>query len=108
MQLPEVDAKDMDIQVEANQLTVRGERKPEKAEDRDGYHRIERTYGAFSRSFTPSAAGWQTPTAVCQGGKLGWGGGRKTTELGLSVLPPRVMDHFTTDLLNRDGWVLSL
>jgi HSP20 family protein len=52
VELPEVDAKDVDIQVEANQLTIRGERKLEKAEDRDGYHRIERTYGVFSRSFT--------------------------------------------------------
>jgi len=52
VELPEVDAKDVDIQVEANQLTVRGERKLEKADQRDGYHRIERTYGAFSRSFT--------------------------------------------------------
>ena len=52
LELPEVDAKDVDIQVEANQLTVRGERKLEKAEDRDNYHRIERTYGAFSRTFT--------------------------------------------------------
>jgi HSP20 family protein len=52
IELPEVDAKDVDIQVEANQLTIRGERKLENAENRDGYHRIERTYGSFSRSFT--------------------------------------------------------
>ena len=52
LELPEVDAKDVDIQVEANQLTVRGERKLENSEHRDNYHRIERTYGAFSRSFT--------------------------------------------------------
>jgi HSP20 family protein len=51
VELPEVDAKDVDIQVEANQLTVRGERKLEKAENREGYHRIERTYGAFHRTF---------------------------------------------------------
>jgi len=51
-ELPEVDAKDVDIQLEGNTLTLRGERKLEKDENRDGYHRIERTYGAFSRSFT--------------------------------------------------------
>jgi len=51
VELPEVDAKDVDIQVEANQLTIRGERKLEKSENRDSYHRIERTYGMFSRSF---------------------------------------------------------
>ena len=52
VELPEVDAKDVEIQVENNQLTVRGERKLENAENRDSYHRIERTYGAFQRTFT--------------------------------------------------------
>ena len=52
VELPEVDAKDVDIQVENNQLTIRGERKLENAENRDGYHRIERTYGSFLRTFT--------------------------------------------------------
>jgi HSP20 family protein len=52
VELPEVDAKDVDIQLEGNTLTLRGERKLEKSADQDGYHRIERTYGAFSRSFT--------------------------------------------------------
>lgn len=51
-ELPEVDAKDVDIQLEGNTLTLRGERKLEKDDNRDGYHRIERTYGVFSRSFT--------------------------------------------------------
>jgi HSP20 family protein len=51
-ELPEVDAKDVDIQLEGNTLTLRGERKLEQEQNRDGYHRIERTYGAFSRSFT--------------------------------------------------------
>ena len=51
-ELPAVDAKDVDIQVEGNTLTLKGERKLEKEEKRDMYHRIERTYGAFSRSFT--------------------------------------------------------
>jgi HSP20 family protein len=51
-ELPEVDAKDVDIQVEGNTLTLKGERKLEKAESREGYHRIERTYGVFSRTFT--------------------------------------------------------
>ena len=52
LELSEVDAKDVDIQIEANQLTVRGERKLEHSDIRDSYHRIERTYGTFSRSFT--------------------------------------------------------
>jgi HSP20 family protein len=52
VELPEVDPKDVDIQLEGNTLTLKGERKLENEEKRDGYHRIERTYGAFSRSFT--------------------------------------------------------
>ncbi len=52
VELPEVDAKDVEIQVDGNTLTLRGERKLENEENRDGYHRIERTYGSFSRSFT--------------------------------------------------------
>ena len=51
-ELPEVDAKDVEIQVEGNTLTLKGERKLEREDKRDGYHRIERTYGAFSRTFT--------------------------------------------------------
>ena len=71
VELPEVDAKDVDIQVEANQLTVRGERKLEKAEDRDGYHRIERTYGSFTRSFTlPNTVDVEHVTADSKDGVL--------------------------------------
>jgi HSP20 family protein len=51
VELPEVDAKDVEIQVENNQLTIKGERKLEDVENREGWHRIERTYGAFYRSF---------------------------------------------------------
>jgi HSP20 family protein len=52
VELPEIDPKDVDIRVEGNTLTLRGERKLERADQRDGYSRIERTYGAFSRTFT--------------------------------------------------------
>ena len=52
VELPEVDAKDVEIQVEGNTLTLKGERKLENETKREGYHRIERTYGTFSRTFT--------------------------------------------------------
>lgn len=52
--LPEVDAKDLDIRVENNILTIRGERKFEKKVNEDNYLRVERTYGSFSRSFSLS------------------------------------------------------
>src|SRR5438067_7677 len=54
-ELPEVDVKDVDIQVEGNTLTLKGERKLENEEKRDGYHRVERTDGAFSRAFSSTA-----------------------------------------------------
>jgi HSP20 family protein len=50
--LPEVDEKDIDVRVENNLLTIRGERKFDKSVSEDNYLRIERTYGTFSRSFS--------------------------------------------------------
>jgi HSP20 family protein len=52
VELPEVDANDVDIQLEGNALTLRGERKLENADKRESYHRIERYHGTFSRRFT--------------------------------------------------------
>jgi HSP20 family protein len=51
-ELPGVDSKDVDIMVENNVLTLRGERKFDSEVKRESYHRVERSYGAFSRSFT--------------------------------------------------------
>ncbi len=50
--LPDVDPKDLDIRVENNILTIRGERKFEKKVNEDQYLRVERAYGAFTRSFS--------------------------------------------------------
>jgi len=50
--LPDVDAKDLDIRVENNILTIRGDRKFEKQVGEENYLRVERAYGAFSRSFS--------------------------------------------------------
>lgn len=50
--LPEVAEKDIDIHVENNMLTVRGERKFEQKVKEENYLRVERAYGAFSRSFS--------------------------------------------------------
>jgi len=51
-ELAGIDPKDVDVQVENNVLTLRGERKLDNEVKRDNYHRVERTYGTFSRSFT--------------------------------------------------------
>jgi HSP20 family protein len=50
--LPEINEKDLDLRVENNTLTIRGERKFEKKVDEDNYLRVERAYGSFSRSFS--------------------------------------------------------
>jgi HSP20 family protein len=50
--LPDIDPKDLDIRVENNILTIRGERKFEKKAEENNYLRVERAYGAFSRSFS--------------------------------------------------------
>src|SRR2546426_6087988 len=50
--LPEVDPKNLDIRVENNILTIRGERKFEKNVNQENYLRVERAYGSFARSFT--------------------------------------------------------
>ena len=52
LEVPGIDEKDIDVRVENNTLTVRGERKLEKEEKEENFHRIERSYGSFSRSFT--------------------------------------------------------
>jgi HSP20 family protein len=50
-ELPDVDLKDVDVRVENQTLTISGERKFEKQDSAKGYHRIERSYGNFVRSF---------------------------------------------------------
>jgi len=50
--LPDVDPKDLDIRVENNLLTIRGERKFEKKVSEENYLRVERSFGSFARSFT--------------------------------------------------------
>jgi HSP20 family protein len=50
--LPAVDPQDLDIRVENNILTIRGERKFEKNVNEENYLRVERAYGSFARSFT--------------------------------------------------------
>jgi HSP20 family protein len=52
LEIPGVDQNDVDIRVENNTLSVRGERKFEKEEKEENFHRIERRYGSFARSFS--------------------------------------------------------
>ncbi len=50
--LPGLEEKDLDIRVENNMLTIRGERKFEKKVNEENYLRVERSYGSFCRSFS--------------------------------------------------------
>jgi HSP20 family protein len=51
-ELPGVDPKDVDVRVENNTLTIRGERKIDNEVKQESYHRVERAYGTFTRSFS--------------------------------------------------------
>ena len=50
--LPDIKSEDLDIRVENNILTIRGERKFEKKGQEKNYLRVERSYGSFARSFS--------------------------------------------------------
>ena len=51
-ELPEVNKEDVKVTAEAGTLTIMGERKFEKEEKGRRFHRVERAYGAFGRSFS--------------------------------------------------------
>jgi len=50
-EIPGVDEKDIEIKIEDNTLSLKGERKFEKETKEENYHRIERSYGSFFRAF---------------------------------------------------------
>src|ERR1700739_1923999 len=52
LEVPGIEEKDLDVRVENNTLTIKGERKFEKEEKEQNFHRIERHYGSFYRAFT--------------------------------------------------------
>lgn len=69
--LPDVQSSDIDIQVENQTLTIKGERKFEHDENGTGYHRIERSYGTFVRSFSvPSTVDTEKVSADYKNGVL--------------------------------------
>lgn len=70
-EVPGVAAEDLDIQVENGALTMRGERKLENVEERDGYTHVERSYGSFVRTFTlPDTADSESVEAELKDGVL--------------------------------------
>jgi HSP20 family protein len=70
-EVPGVDEKDVDVEVKDNLLTIKGERRMEKSVREESYHRVERAYGGFSRSFTlPQAVDSEKITATYNRGVL--------------------------------------
>jgi HSP20 family protein len=69
--LPGMTESDVNIELEDNVLTVSGERKAEHEEKREGFYRVERSFGAFSRSLTlPKGIDPEAVTAEFQKGVL--------------------------------------
>jgi HSP20 family protein len=52
IEVPGIDEKDINVSIENNTLTVRGARRFEKEEKEENFHRLERQFGSFTRSFT--------------------------------------------------------
>ena len=70
-ELPGMNQEDFDLSIENNVITLRGERKFEKTDETDNYHRVERSYGAFTRSFTlPQTVSAEGATAEYNNGVL--------------------------------------
>ncbi|HDP97588.1 MAG TPA: Hsp20/alpha crystallin family protein [bacterium] len=51
-EVPGMSKEDIKINITENNLTIKGEKKEEKKEENSNYHRVERRYGSFQRSFT--------------------------------------------------------
>ena len=70
-ELPGVKSEDVHVNVENNVLTVSGERRLEHEDEKDGYHRVERWYGSFQRSFAlPRSVDSETIEAKLDAGVL--------------------------------------
>jgi HSP20 family protein len=71
LEVPGIDEKDLDVRVENHTLTVKGERKFEAEEKEQNFHRIERRYGSFYRTFTlPSTVDTENVAASYNAGVL--------------------------------------
>lgn len=97
-EMPGVEEKDLNISVENNMLTISGERKLENEEKKEKFHRIERHYGRFSRSFTlPATADPQNINADFENGVLKITIGKreeakpKQIRIGIGKTPPQAL-----------------
>jgi HSP20 family protein len=69
--LPGLKAEDVDVTVDNGVLTIRGERRLEEASEGETYHRVERVYGVFERTFTlPNSVDVNTIDAKFRNGEM--------------------------------------
>lgn len=70
-ELPGVEQDVIEVKIEATMLTIRGERKQDSVVRKENYHRIERYYGSFQRSFLlPQTIDQEKVVATCDKGVL--------------------------------------
>ena len=70
-ELPGMSPDDVNISIENNVLTIQGERRFEKKQDENNFHRVERSYGSFTRSFTlPPTVSSENVDAAFENGML--------------------------------------
>jgi len=70
-EVPDIDQKDIEVKIENNTLSIKGERKHESDVRKENFHRVERYFGTFSRSFQlPPTVDQEKVTAVCDKGVL--------------------------------------
>ena len=70
-ELPDVDQKDIEVRIEDSTLILKGERKHEDDVKKENYHRIERYFGTFQRSFSlPTSVDQEQVEANCEKGVL--------------------------------------
>lgn len=70
-EIPGVEQKDINVSLQDQVLTIKGEKHQEKDEKNDKYHRVERSWGAFTRAFRmPAAVSGEKVTATFKDGTL--------------------------------------
>ena len=70
-ELPDVDQENIDVRIEDNTLILKGERKHDGDVQKENYHRIERYFGSFQRSFSlPATIRQEDVSATCERGVL--------------------------------------
>lgn len=70
-ELPGIEQKDIEVKIEDGTLVLRGERKHDEEIKKENYHRVERYYGQFQRSFSlPNAINQEKVKATCDKGVL--------------------------------------